>query len=82
MDDRGCSAIQCGGVGRVWPRGHSTVGGRHGGHLSLEQLQDHINVRCHTSFQSVELGLQQFQPGLQLDGPVLWAGWRVIGGPH
>lgn len=51
--DCGCArAVQCGGMRWVRAGGHSTVGRRHQSHLSLKELQDHINVCSHTGLQS------------------------------
>lgn len=48
----GCPcAVQGGGVRRMRAGGHSAVGRRHGGHLPLEELQDHVDIRCHTGLQ-------------------------------
>lgn len=44
-------AVQGGGVRRVRAGRHSAVGWRHGGHLPLQELQDHIDVCGHTGLQ-------------------------------
>lgn len=44
-------AVQGGGVRRVRAGGQGAVGRRHRGHLPLEELQDHIDISCHSCLQ-------------------------------
>lgn len=44
--------VKGGGVRRVRAGGHSAVGRGHRGHLPLEELQDHVDVRRHSGLQS------------------------------